>query len=288
MKLIVSTLLVLSVFVLMLPARGNVAEIEPFGFIGAFVGAERETGIPHNGVGRAGGRGTIDALGVLPFGIPNFGLQASVQYVGGQGSRFAGSAGPIYAFPGGKTGFFLEYQRRTLRDADFFWLNPVLALYFDQANVNLSYQHPISGVQKLSSGDGSGSEDTEFTDVATNKFQGTVSYFPQIDLGFVRKDNLELTFGVQVNTFTGHDTNHIRSAGVGPVVGVSAMPWQNLEVNLFRVTADNRSRYQVNSGVRYFFTSGGEKAMTLKEVRRKYLEAGPGPVGGFTRGHSTS
>src|SRR2546425_35583 len=128
MKITLTALLALAVFAFMLPATANVAEIEPFGFLGASVGAERETGVPRDDVGRAGARGTIDALGVIPFGIPNFGLQASAQYVGGQGSRFAGSAGPIYAFPGGKTGIFLEYQRRTLRDADFFWLNPVLAL----------------------------------------------------------------------------------------------------------------------------------------------------------------
>jgi hypothetical protein len=285
MKITLSALLVLSVLVFMMPATADVAELEPLGILTALGGAERETGQPtSHGVGRAGGRGTFNALGVLPFAWSGFGLQGTAQYVGGQGSRFGASVGPLYDFGGGKTGLFFSYQHRSLRDGDFFWISPALALYFDQANVNLSYIQPISPWQtKTKCGDECSGrrEDTKAVDIGINRLQGTVSWFPPVDLGFLRKDNLELTFGVQVNAFTG--AHFVRGAGVGPVFGVAAMPWQNLEVTLFKATIDNRSRYQVNSGVSFFFARA---AQSLKEFRRKYMEAGPGPVGGFTRPRS--
>jgi hypothetical protein len=269
-------------FALVRPPIANVAEIQPLAILSASIGGERETGEPDgHGVGRGGPRGTLNFLGTVPFAIPGFGLQGTAQYNGGQGSRFGASLGPIYDFGVGKTGFFFAYQHRTLRDADFFWLNPALSLYFDQMNVNISYIHGISPWQESRCGDRCNGrlEDTKNFDVATNRLQGTVSYFPPMDIAFLRKDNVELTFGVQVNTFAGGGAHFAKGAGVGPVLGVSVMPWQNLEVNLFRVTADNRSRFQFNSGVSYFMGRGA----TLKEWRRQYVDAGPGPVGGFTR-----
>jgi hypothetical protein len=89
---------------------------------------------------------------------------------------------------------------------------------------------------------------------------------------------LELTFGLQVNSFSGPSVGHISGAGVGPVFGLAVMPWQNLEVTLVKGTVDNRSRYQVNSGLRYFFANAGG---SLKELRRKYMDVGPGPVGAY-------
>ena len=53
------------------------------------------------------------------------------------------------------------------------------------------------------------------------------------------------------------------------VFGAAVMPWQNLEIQLFKVTADNRSRYQVLTGVQYYITQTGG---TLIQQRRKYLE----------------
>jgi hypothetical protein len=276
MKVLTGAVLAL-LFALVRPPIANVAEIEPFGMFSAMIGAERETGEPNgHDVGRGGPRVTFGGLGVLPFYLQNFGLQSSVHYVGGQGSRFNASAGPVYGWAGGKSGIFLDYQHRALRSSDFFWIQPALALYFDQMNVNLSYHQPISGRQTRFR-DG---PDYDIVEVATSRAQGTVSYFLPMDTFIARKDNIEITFGLQINSFAGHDANKIRSVGVGPVIGASVMPWQNLEVNLFRVTADNRSRYQVNSGVQYFFTAANNQS--LKEMRRKYLEAGPGPVAGYT------
>src|SRR5713101_6743437 len=142
MKIMLSTLLVLAVFVLMLPARGNAVDLEPFGMIGASVGYEREklppthwgsgsertVGLP---VGAPGARSNVDALGVLPFIWRNFGLQGAVNFGGGARARFGANLGPVYAFDGGMTGFFVIYQHRRLEEKNYFWLNPVLALYFE-------------------------------------------------------------------------------------------------------------------------------------------------------------
>jgi hypothetical protein len=64
---------------------------------------------------------------------------------------------------------------------------------------------------------------------------------------------------------------------------MAVMPWQNVEVNVFKVTVDNRSRYSYESGVRLFF---GQANQSLLDWRRKYLDAGPKPVAAFTAEHS--
>ena len=153
-----------------------------------------------------------------------------------------------------------------------------MALYFDQINFNLNYAQPISNTKKTENDSGH----RKFHDLATNKLQGTVSYFPAMNLPYVTRDNLELTFGLQVNTFGNNEDHHIRSAGVGPVFGLAVMPWQNVEVNVVKASFDNRSRYKVDSGIRYFFARTNS---TLKELRRKYLETDP-PVAGYTKAHS--
>src|SRR5712692_2183106 len=130
MKILLSALLVLSVFAFMLPATANVAEIEPLGILSATIGAERETGEPTGrGVGRAGARGTANFLGVVPFAMPGFGLEGALQYNGGHGSRLGAALGPIYVFGGGKTEFFFSYHHRSVRDGVFFWISPEMALY---------------------------------------------------------------------------------------------------------------------------------------------------------------
>jgi hypothetical protein len=282
MKLLASALAIVLAVVLWAP-KGGAAEIETFAYVSASVGAERETGTPwgrnSGNVGRAGGRGGIEALGMLPFAVQNLGLQGSLQYVGGLGSRFGVSAGPVYGWAGGKAGVFVNYQHRTLRDSDFLWITPAVALYYGQMNVNVSYTQPVSSPQKTQA------FDIKRVDVPTNRLQGTVSYFPTFDLGALnvitgnKKNNLELTAGLQINTFGGPFRHEVQSAGVGPIVGMAVMPWQNVEVNVFKVTFDNRSRYSYESGVRVFF---GKDNTSLLDWRHKYLDAGPKPVAGFT------
>lgn len=253
MKILTGILVTIFVFAFLLAPNGDAAGLEPFGKVSILGGAEREGGAP------AGGRGAIEFLGVAPF-TQNFGVQGTGHYVGGRGSRYGLNAGPIFSWDTGKAGVLVNYQHRTLGDNNFVHIRPSLGLYFDQANVNLWYSHPVSEPQR----------DRRGVEYGINRLQGTVSYFPPMDVAtFMRKDNLEVTLGVQVNTFAGAGRSKLEGAGVGPVLGVSFMPTQNVEVNLFKATIDNRSRYRVYSGLQFFFNRTKD---TLKELRRKYLQ----------------
>ena len=256
MKTILTALAVIFIAVFALAPAANAAGLEPFGKIEISGGAEREER------SSAGGRGTIEGLGVLPvFG--NFGVQGTAHYVGGLGSRFGLSAGPLLGWDGGKVGAVVTYQHRTLRDNNFVHVIPSVALYLDQANLNLWYAQPISAAQR----------DGGHVQYGVNKLQATASYYPGSDwASFLRKDNVELTLGVQVNTFGGAGHEKLGGVGVGPVFGVSFLPMAGVAVNLVRGTIDNRSRYRVSSGLEFF---SGRGSPTLKEVRRRYLEPNP-------------
>lgn len=230
------------------------AELELFGKLALSGGAEKEQG------GTGGPRGTIEALGVVPL-WGNLGIQGVAHYVGGAGSRYGVSAGPVYAWGGGKAGIFVNYQHRTFLSNNFVHVIPALALYFNQMNLNLWYAQPVSSPQR----DGNGR-----VEYGQNKLQATVSYFAGSDwASFLKKDNVEVVFGMQANTFAGAGRAQLKSAGVGPVLGLAFMPVKDVAVNVFHVTFDNRSAYRVTSGLEFFFS--GNNA-TLKQTRRKYLE----------------
>ena len=240
--------------VLLVFSVAGAAELELFGKLELSGGAEKEQG------GTGGPRGTIEALGVVPV-WGNLGVQGVAHYVGGSGSRYGISAGPVYAWGGGKAGIFVNYQHRTFNSNNFVHVIPSLALYFEQMNLNLWYAQPVSAPQR----DGNGR-----TEYAQNKLQATVSYFAPRDwASFLKKDNVEVVFGMQVNTFAGAGRAQLESAGVGPVLGLAFMPVKDVAVNVFHVTFDNRSTYRVTSGLEFFFS--GNNA-TLKQTRRKYLE----------------
>ncbi len=250
MKTLLNTLAFALISVLISAPSANVAGLEPFGKLELNGGAEKEQG------SHAGGRGSIEALGVLPL-AGNFGLQGSANYMGGLGSRFGFTAGPLLGWDGGKIGFLTSYQHRTLRDNDFVHIVPSVALYLPQANLNLWYAHPVSHAQR----------DGNHTEWGINKLQATASFYAGSDwASFLRKDNVELLIGVQANSFAGG--GGLRS-GVGPVFGLSFLPMNNVAVNLVRGTVDSHGRYRVSSGVEFFFARGNT---TLKESRRKYLE----------------
>ena len=249
-------------------SRAELAGIEPVGKVSVQGGAEKEDGFS------AGGRGTIELLGVMPL-VGDFGVQGVAHYVGGLGSRFGLSAGPIYSWGSGKAGLFVAYQFRTLHDNNFVHLRPSVAFYLDQSNINLFYSHPISSPQRDHSSIGCvtffgpsicrrGSVEN-----GINHLEGTFSYFPGIDLAsFIKKDNLELTIGVQANSFGGAGSGNIPN-GVGPVFGVALMPMKGLEVNIVKGTIDHHGRYNVMSGLSFYFDKVGD---TLKMLRRRYLE----------------
>ena len=249
---------ILSFLVFTLAATVSAQPLELFGQLALTGGAEKEQG------GTGGPKGTIEALGVVPL-WGNLGVQGLAHYVGGSGSRYGISAGPVYAWGGGKAGIFVNYQHRTFNSNNFVHVIPALALYFDQMNLNLWYAQPVSSPQR----DGNGR-----VEYGQNKLQAAVSYFAGSDwASFLKKDNVEVIFGVQVNTFAGAGRERLESAGVGPVLGLALMPVKDVAVNVFHVTFDNRSTYRVTSGLEFFF---GGNNQTLKQVRRKYLEPNQG------------
>jgi len=253
---ILASALVIIVFVFLMPPTADVADLEPTGHVTISGGAARDEKAP------AGGRGVIEFLGVLPL-TRNFGLQGLGYYAGGRGSRFGLYGGPLVSWDSGKAGFFVNYQHNSFHQNNFVYLIPSLSLYSGQTNLSLWYGHHVNSPQR----------DREGVQYGGNKIQGTLNYFPLTDVAaFMRKDNLELTFGVQVNTFAGVGRTKQEGAGVGPVWGLAFMPAQNVVVNLFRATIDNRSRYSIFTGIQYFFDKG---TPTLKELRRKYLEPNP-------------
>jgi hypothetical protein len=235
----------------------SAAAIEPVGKLSLSGGAEKEQGTD------AGGRFTAELLGVVPLS-QTFGFQGIGHYVAGRGSRFGLSAGPIFGWDSGKAGIFVNYQYRTLHDLNFVHIRPSAAFYLNQANINLWYSHPVSSPQRRG----------QSIEYAINQLQGTFNYFPASDwASWLRKDNVELILGAQVNTFAGAGKSKLDGTGVGPVFGFAFMPMQNLSLTLFRGTVDNRSRYKVESGIQFFFNKGNA---TLKELRRRYLEPGDG------------
>src|ERR1051325_10780830 len=166
-------------FALIIPAFVHAQPLERFGKIELSGGAEKEA---HTA---AGGRGTVEALGVWPF-LPNFGVQGAFHYVGGLGSRLGGNIAPVFAWPGGKAGVFVSYQHRFLRDTDFVHVIPSVAFYLPQFNFNLWYAHPVNGRQ-------TGGHRVEY---GVNKVQGTMSFFNPGDWApFLRRDNVELLLG---------------------------------------------------------------------------------------------
>mgnify|MGYP007070566932 CR=1 FL=1 len=334
MKIATRGLLVLVALLLMVPSRASATDIEWFGILSGYGGAERESGSqvkPSQGfcdgsaqcgfilngfthpsqTGKAGVRGSAQALGVIPLSGP-FGLQASFNYTGGLGSRIGTTFGPLYDFTSGKVGLFVTYQHRTLRGANFWWLEPAFDYYLGQMNLSVRLIQPLSGAQtevnRANSGCGGslcGGEEFKRVDLPINRLQGTMSYFPS-DIPWFGKDNLELTLGVQVNDMWGPGaktgaapnfvtccptfhapSSHPVGVGVGPIFGISAMPFQNVELTVVKGTIDNRQRFEIQSGLRIFFGGKGTpfgtaNAQSLKDLRRKYMEASPYPVASYT------
>jgi len=255
MKNVMTTALVIGCFAFIFSAFPAYSQLDPFGKIELSGGWEKEA---HS---NAGGRFTFEGLGVLPF-VNGFGGQAAMHVVGGRGARIGINAAPVFAFPFGKVGAFVAYQHRGLRSTDFVYIIPSAAFYLPQININAWYSHPVSGADRSS----------RVVEYGINKLQGTVSYFAESDWWgpFLRRDNVELLAGIQVNTFAGAGHRKMGGTGVGPVLGISMLYSPGVAVNLIRATFDDEGRYRVATGLEFFFDPKG--STTLKEMRRKYLE----------------
>ncbi len=257
MKNALCALVVAVVAIFFLASRAELAGIESVGKLSVEGGAEKEQG------SEAGGRVTLGAMGVMPV-VGDFGLQARAHYVGGLGSRFGLSAGPMFAWGSGKAGLFVAYEHRTFNSNNFVHLRPSVAFYLPQANINLFYSHPVSDPQR----DGRVFVNRSI-EYGINHLVGTFNYFPDLNLGsFLKKDNVELMLGVQANSFGGAGAHNLQS-GVGPVFGIAFMPIQGWELNVVKGTIDNHGRYRVLSGVAFYFD---KLNASLKALRRRYLE----------------
>jgi hypothetical protein len=236
-------------------SRAQAAAVEPVGKVTGGVGAENESGTP------AGARVGLQLLGVVPLG-QQFGFQGMSDYLGGRGSRFGLSAGPLFGWDSGKAALFTGYEYRSFDSNNFVFLNPAVAFYLPQSNINLWYAHPLSSPQR----------DGLCKETGINRLQASVSYFPDRDIAsFARKDNVELTVGVQGNSFGGVGSGDIQN-GVGPLLGLSFMPVQDVRVNLLRGSVDHHGRYQVMTGIAFYFNKA---PATLLQLRRRYLEPEP-------------
>jgi len=276
MKKLASAVLGLLLLGLWLPRVADVADVDWLGRISALGGAERQTHETKEAVG-GGSHGLAqgELLSVIPI-TPIFGIQFQAGYANmfGHGQKFAGQVGPIVSFGMGKVGFFVTdqfyhfneaQQTKSTRNANMVWLTPSVSLYdlLPATNLDIWFSQQISRRESISSTD---EENTNRNLAPTSSLRVAMNFFPPFLFG---AGNTELTLGGQINGISGMDKRHAKSVGVGPVLGAAFMPWQNMEVQLFKMTIDNRSRYQVLSGVQFFFSRDGG---TLMQQRRKYLE----------------
>lgn len=275
MKKLASAMLGLLLLALWLPRVANVADVDWLGRISALGGAERQTHETKEAVG-GGSHGLVqtELLSIIPI-TPIFGIQFQGGYgnMFGHGQKFAGQAGPIFSFGMGKAGLFVTDQfyifnrspeSSGLRSANMVWITPAVSVYdlIPGTNLDIWFSQQVS----KHTGVPSSHEDSNNRNLApTSSLRAAMNFFPPFLFG---NGNTELTLGVQVNGVSGPDRRHALS-GAGPVAGVAFMPWQNMEVQLFKMTIDNRSRYQVLSGVQFYFSPSGGN---LLQQRRKYLE----------------
>lgn len=272
------------------PSIANVAEFEWLGRVSALGGAESETWKrKDNEGGSAHGLVMGDGLFVIPI-FPMLGFQITGNYQASfdATSRWSIGGGPVFGWPGGKAGVFVNHQYRNWgrsHESDlgtqhwwFLWIQPALSLYdlIPGSNIDIWYSHPIGSAYDTCQ---KGCDYWKRKFFPYSQLKAAVNWFPPIAL--FGKDNIELTVGVQVNGFSGPDKGHAGS-GVGPTAGMAMMPFQNFEVQLFRVAIDNHNRYRVTSGLHYYFTPGNP---SLLQMRRRYLEPTQfmGPVTTFER-----
>lgn len=243
-----------AIFLFLFVPQGNGAELKPIAGITAFGGAEREP------TEKAHGIGGIELLGLLPLNQP-FGLQGSLSSSGGHGFRFGLSAGPVLSLSYGITGLFVDYEHRAWRDADFAAIRGAWAAYIDQFDLELSYSHPVSSVQRSGG----------VSQVGINKLQGLLRLYPTKEV--------ELNAGLFVNSFAGVDHEKAGGSGVGGIFGLSFKLFDPVVVHLVQGQFDNRERYRVVSGLQIIFGS------TFQEWQRGHIST---PIGGGTGGIKTA
>jgi hypothetical protein len=280
MKKLTGAIFGLLMLALWLPKVANVAGVDWLGRVSALGGAQRET-TEHNSSAMGGSPhafGAFQGLGVVPI-TPMFGLQFSGGVgSGGNGARMDFQAGPLFGWGNGKAGVFWGTQVHRWANGNTEsgsaqwrigwqnWIRPAVSFYdlIPNTNIDIWYSQPVGGIQNTTRNSG----DEPFKKlVALSEGRIAVNWFPP----FIMKDNVEITLGAQVTGASGAGNRVSASVpiGAGPVAGMALMPWQNLEVQLFKAQIDNRNRYRVSSGFQYYFNKGNA---TLLQLRRMYLE----------------
>jgi hypothetical protein len=258
--------------------EANVAGIDWLGRVSALGGAEGESWRRKSGSlgGDTGALGLFEGMGVIPI-TPMFGLQFNGGVGGRDSFRLHFQGGPIMDFGMGKAGVFWgtqvrKYAAGSLEDgvegrnnriAWSNWVRFATAFYLPGTNIDFWVAQPFGGANRfnVNTGDHAGKRI-----VGLSEARLVANFFPAI----IWRDNLEMSLGVMINGFSGPD-NRTRGVpmGVGPVLGTAFMPVQNLEVQLFKASIDNRNRYRVTSGVQWYFNRA---PATLLQLRRMYLE----------------
>ena len=258
--------------------EANVAGIDWLGRVTALGGAEGESWRRKEGAlgGDAHALGLFEGMGVIPI-TPMFGLQMNGGVGGGNSFNMHFQGGPIVDFGMGKAGVFWGTQVRKYAPAALEdgvlgrhnriawsnWARFATAFYLPGTNIDLWMAQPFGGANRFTvrGGDHAGKRI-----IALSEARAVVNFFPPI----LMRDNVELSLGVHINGFSGPD-NRDKGVpmGVGPVAGMAIMPVQNLEVQLFKASIDNRNRYRVTSGVQWYFNRA---PATLLQLRRMYLE----------------
>jgi hypothetical protein len=286
-------LFVLAVAVFLTPTTAHVSDIEWLGRLSTFGGAERENVTrPDSTAGGGHGKFTGEAMIVAPIPfIPPLGIQfASDVVVGNANWRWGVNGGPIVDFGFGKAGLLFVYQFRHYQggcgssDPDLHgaWVRPAVSFYLPQTNIDfwisqaISQRHVAMGCEN----------DFRKVFVPVNEAHLMANFFPPVPI--FGRDNLEVSLGVTVQNLWGAShvalTNGRGAVNIGPAAGVAIMPWQNLEVTLVRGWFDvNHNKYNVNSGVQYYFNLGKNPTPSLLALRRKYLEPTlePGTMGTY-------
>jgi hypothetical protein len=286
MKIAMRAMLVLALVAVAFPPQAGVADLEWLGRVSGFVGADRDTSNDQNthGItlnqddpaGRSMPFGAAELFGVIPL-YKGFGLETQFAAGGGRGSKINLNIGPIWDWGSGKVGFFYLNQwhnypdginsdghSNTKRNMNNAWIRPAASYYLGN-NLNIDWTMGIP-ITRPTSVDGKYG-DLRKRYVPYSDMQTNVNFFP--DQNLVGNGNLELTLGVVVNNYLGF--SKILGVGAGPVFGAAFMPIHNLEVTAFKANIDSRGRFQVLSGLQYYFNFG-KAPSTLVQLRRKYLD----------------
>jgi hypothetical protein len=295
MKILLGAVLAFCMFALARPPVANVADVDWLGRLSILGGAESESAKRKDAwAGNAGGIYNAEVLTVIPV-TPYLGIQLIGNYnrsgadasnrIGVQGGPILGWSGGVLG-SGGKAGIFIADQFRSnpnavdgeSRNGNFVWLRPSVSLYdlIPNTNIDAWWSQPLSNHVIVDGGSG----DLVKNLIPVSQVRVALNWFPSAMIPFTTKDNLELTLGLQFNGYSGPDNGRVQG-GLGPVFGAAFMPWQNVEVQLFKAAIDNHNRYRVTSGIQVYFDTS--KSSTLLQLRRKYLEPTnlPGSVTSF-------